>query len=420
MADQLIIRPVTGVISAESQVDWFLYNQQGMLLDKSCCSLDAVHSAFPVLDDISLTVIVPSTFTFLTRVEIPASNIRQIQQALPFVVEELIAEDIESVHIATEAKLDTKAASYDIAVIKHEILINILDVFAKCRLKPKVLLPEVHLLPYQTQSLSVLVDKQQILLRWGDYSGSSVAVSHSGMLSQLLSDTLSQQHIQHLQLITFDASDDEAIESIKRQFEHFVVQETSFKNTVSELLAEKVASNAYPVINLLQGGYNSETKPRLLDAQGFKVFQSAAVVLAVYLATALGSGLYFDYQAAQVQAESKDFYRKLFPGERRVINPKRQMLTHVGRAGGSSSGSQFLSLLGHVAEKWNHNGVVPELNQLRYNIDRNQLQVELKAESIAQLDQFKQRLLSGGVQAEINSANEQDNGVVGRVNIGAL
>ena len=420
MADQLIIRPVAGVISEESQVDWFLYNQQGMLLDQSRCGLDAVHSAFPVVGDINLTVIVPSTFTFLTRVAIPASHLRQIQQALPFVVEELIAEDIESVHIATEAKLDPKAASYDIAVIKHEILIDMLDVLAKSRLKPKVLLPEVHLLPYQTQSLSVLIDAEQVLLRWGDYAGSSVSLNHSGMVSQLLADTLSQQHIQHLQLITFEASDNEVVESIKKQFEDFVIQETSFKNTISELLAEKAASNAYPGINLLQGGYGAEKKSRLLDTQGFKIAQAAVVVLAVYLLTALGTGLYFEYQTEQIRAESKELYRKLFPGERRVVNPKRQMLTHVGRFAGNSGGSQFLSLLGHVADKWNNNGVVPELNQLRYNVDRKQLQVELKTQSIAQLDQFKQRLLSGGIQAEINSANEQDKGVVGRVNIGAL
>jgi len=420
MADQLIIRPRTGVIHEESQADWFLYNQQGMLLDKAECALESVHSAFPVLDDVALTVIVPSALTFLTNVSIPASHLRQIQQALPFVVEELIAEDIESVHIATQAKLDPKAQSYDIAVIKHEVLIDVLDVFAKCRLKPKVLVPEIYLIPYQTQSLSLLVDDQQVLLRWGDYTGSSVALSHSDMLSSLLTDTLAKLHIQHLQLISFDASNDEIIASAKKQFEPFVIQENHYKGTVSELLAEKAANNAYPAINLLQGGYSSESKSHLLDTQGFKVVQTAVIVLAIYLVTSLGTGFYFDYQTEQVQEESKNLYRKLFPGERRVINPKRQMLTHLGRSGTSSGGNQFLSLLGHVAEKWNSNGVTPELNQLRYNVDRNQLQVELKTQSIAQLDEFKQRLLSAGIQVEINSANEQDNGVIGRVNIGAL
>jgi general secretion pathway protein L len=421
MADQLFIRPGTDVLQTDSLVDWFFINDQGQIIDKGNCALSAVITACPrQTKGIAITLIVPAKMTLLTRVAIPATQARQVNQALPFMVEELIAEDIESVHIATEQQLDPRAEHYDIAVISHEALINLLDVMAHCGIKLKAMIPEVHLLPYQTRSMTIVVDEQQLLLRWGDYTGSAVAAEHCHLLSDLIKDELTKHDVQHVHLIAASNASGQVIDSLKRQFNDYELKETHYQEPSSELLAGQAMQSQLPAFNLLQGGYGVAEGERFNGQKIQRFAAVAAITLVIYLLAALGSGFYFQQKADHIESQSYSLYRELFPAERRVVSPKRQMQSHLGRAGKTSSGDGFLALLGSIASNWSGNGKKPELNQLRYSVSRNQLQMEVKTQSIDELDQFKQRLNAAGVAVEINSANEQENFVLGRISVGAL
>ncbi len=59
------------------------------------------------------------------------------------------------------------------------------------------------------------------------------------------------------------------------------------------------------------------------------------------------------------------------------------------------------------------------IEQLRFEGKRSELELELKTQSIEQLDKFKQSLTKAGLQADISSANESDGGILGRVKIKA-
>jgi type II secretory pathway component PulL len=58
-----------------------------------------------------------------------------------------------------------------------------------------------------------------------------------------------------------------------------------------------------------------------------------------------------------------------------------------------------------------------EIIELRYDDQQGQVELEVKAKSIDQLDKYKQALGKSGLTAKISSANDGGSGVEGRMQI---
>ena len=78
--------------------------------------------------------------------------------------------------------------------------------------------------------------------------------------------------------------------------------------------------------------------------------------------------------ASSVETQTYSFYRELFPQERRVVSPKKQMQAHLrGRA---SDAVSPLPLLAKTALGLRNNTM--QLDELRYSQQRNDLQLQLR------------------------------------------
>jgi general secretion pathway protein L len=138
----------------------------------------------------------------------------------------------------------------------------------------------------------------------------------------------------------------------------------------------------------------------------------AVAAVALFVLVSGASGLWFAWQAQRFEDESIALYREIFPDERRVIRPRKQMAAHL--QGSGLSGPSPLPLLATAA-----GGIEgSRVDELRFRRERNQLQLQLRVPSIEALDQIKQELAGSGLNVEINSAAEQGNETVGRLIIG--
>jgi len=126
----------------------------------------------------------------------------------------------------------------------------------------------------------------------------------------------------------------------------------------------------------------------------------------------LGSGLYWQRQADQVQAKNEALYREYFPQDRRIVNIKTQTLNHLHQQSTTSDNGALL-LLSELLSSWQEHKRHITLKSLRYQQQRNELLLEIDANSIGRLDQLRQSL---GKRAELLSANEDgDRGANGRL-----
>jgi general secretion pathway protein L len=171
-------------------------------------------------------------------------------------------------------------------------------------------------------------------------------------------------------------------------------------------------------INLLQGRFV------VRQATGSLPWwqMAAAVLLFAWLGQfglQVSSGWYFDRGASKLEKLAENEYRKLFPDAKQVSNPRKRLEQRIASGSGSGEGETFAWLFGNSIQALNtladHQGL--SIEQLRYEGERGQLELELKAKSIDQLDQYKQALGKLGLEGRISSANDGEGGISGRMQI---
>jgi general secretion pathway protein L len=188
---------------------------------------------------------------------------------------------------------------------------------------------------------------------------------------------------------------------------------TEYAENGAEVVAANAVQHVDDLLNLLQGGYKVQRRGQS-ERQWARVAAVAGLGLVIYSAIAGASGAWFAWQAGKAEAQTFSLYRELFPGERRVVSPKKQMQAHIG-GGNPAAGVSPLPLLAKAALGLRGNQL--QIDELHYRRQRNDLQLQLHAPTLEAIDQAKTRLDGVGLSVEINSATQQGNNAVGRLNI---
>ena len=419
MKDSLIIRCKEITLHAESSVEWFLFDANHQLIKKGQTVINQLQQ---VLQDSSssylITVIIPNDAVLLAEVNIPSNSPRKIKQALPFMAEELLLEDIENVHLAQAPQIIT-AGKIELAIVAHSVLIDWLDVFHRCHLPPISFIPESLALPYDSGECSVVIEGQQCIVRMGMFKG---FCCHFDDLQQLLTALLSEAKDNHFSChrVRYQIDDD----TLAQRFVDFnlwtnttEVVALNYKEPLSEVMAVTAMQQGINNLNVLQGGYSQQkTDPERL--QHWRMLASVITVSVVLvLASNLISGWYFQSQQKKIHQQSVALYKRYFPNERRVLSPRRQMASKIQNGGAES---EFLALVSQSASSFNKMSSVLNIESLRYKSELGQLQLELRSQSIEHLDQLKQHLSEQGINTTINSATEQGGYVMSRLQLGGF
>lgn len=424
MNHQLVIRLGELGLNAEQLVDWNLYDDSSTLVNQGRHALKNLSEHIQrAVDAFDIAVIVPGEAVLLTDVSVPSQQLRQIKQALPYAVEELIADDIESVHLALPNNLDPKKPTVDVAVVSHQVLVDWLDELHSNRLSPSKILIDVLCVPQQNNTISLLVDENNVLIRTSNSSG---IVVQKEDLALLLSDIVSgaERHLEasikpalivHSSTQQDTANAEEVVAFLRDNYDGYDVKAMEYQETVFEVLANAAIDGSSSVFNLLQGGYAAKKDSQSSWYQWRFVASIAVIGLLVYLTTTLFSGWYFQNQADGYDRKSVALYKQLFPNERRVVSPKKQMENHLRSVGVGSNG-HFLKLLSDSAQQISNqdNQLELTIEELRFDSDRGDIQFEVQSASIDKLDLLKQALAQQGLEVTISSAIEQDDYIVGR------
>jgi len=372
---------------------------------------------------VSATVFIPSQHVLCSNVAIPKKQQRHLDKILPFLCEEKIASDIDDVHIATGAIQAEKAS---IRVIEKETLESLLSYFER----------------YDIRALQVFCDSDLVLenenLLWLDSDIACLITNNKSVTTNALNavtlidswyDTQVTDALEPLNVFINSAEPSTEVQLTIDQWRSqnaqiHITTNTAKGATLTEslwLLRERFKQDKPSdsdsdlinprCINLLSGPY----QPQSLESQSGRwraVVQAACILLAFNFIYLLGSGLYWQRQADQVQAKNEALYREYFPQDRRIVNIKTQTLNHLQQQS-TTSDNGALRLLSELLPSWQEHKRHITLKSLRYQQQRNEVLLEVDAKSIGRLDQLRQSL---GDRAELLSANEDgDRGANGRL-----
>ncbi|HEB27692.1 MAG TPA: type II secretion system protein GspL [Porticoccus sp.] len=432
MNDQLVLCLSESILSSSIEVDWDLYDAAGHLVVSDRTPLESLYATVAEKSsDFWVAVLVPAENVLLASIDIPSQQSRQIKQALPFMVEELIADEIESVHIAIPELLSRESNLIDVAVIAHRILIDWLDQLHSHQLAAKKILIDALSIPYQENNIAVLVNGDRVLVRSAKYSGMAVQSADfpwlfSAILEQhehagdvLLRPTITLIHSAELD------SDKEVATTLQAHIQQhcsgYELKTVEYQESVTDILAATVCNSDNPEINLLQGGYAINVSSENSWRQWRLVASIAGFGVISYLLLMLAGGWYFEGRASELDRQSITLYKEIFPNERRVVSPTKQMKNHLQRLG-TTSNSNFLPLFANTSSQLSSkdNKLDVLVDQLRFDSSRGDLQFQVQTSSLDQLDQLKQLLAGAGLDVEINSATEQDDHIMGRIVVRSL
>lgn len=420
-ARTLIFAPPAG--SDCSDWSWAVWNSAAHEFDFAT-GAPANMAAAGLADHEDCWLILPGQEVLRTAIVVPARNRRQAEQAAPFVLEEYLAEDIESLHLAFGIR--ERSGELQVAAVDPAILEAWLATLSEQGIRPARAYSAVDLLRSANKDdIPVLVDQGRFWLRAPH--GLAMCAERAllePVLSQIVSDSAPTRiTIQHpesdpsLDLAQLEP----ALQDVNGQGPAISLQPNDL--VPEQVLARNCAPSApHPdpaSINLLQGRFQ-----RTSTHQGQRIPWRWAASLAVLLVSAqLASDLvrasWLEQRTAELQSESVALFRAHFPDRQRIPNPRREVEAMLGGSGATGSG--FLPLLSATAAEVSAAGEAGniQLRSLNFNARRGDLTLDMNVSDIDVLESLQSGLEGRRNHVRIESATQEAQGVRGRLRIGA-
>ena len=331
----------------------------------------------------------------IMSVNMPVKQTRQIIKALPFALEEQIANDIDDNHIHFLGKIANEAFAM---IVDRNVIESVIEQY-----NPDELLYLPLLLPVKSSAISICILDGVASVRCNQFNAMSIQADILALvLERIKTDTLTD-----IEIYDFDKNNE--LISIELENLGFQVNVKPVESLIEHIKANTNTSS----FNLIAGPYQKKKTKTETKLGKFKVPAGlAAALLIVIFAANLKEMKQYDQMADLVKSASKNFYTQLFPDER-VRSIKRQFSDKIEEAdGGVVASNGFINLLGNTANEIKSLGIV-EWDAIRFTRKKNELELNLIVNNIAQLDQIKTQLTKNGLQVDIASATETGSKIKG-------
>ena len=361
MSESLVVRLGT---SREQPVHWLVWSvEQGEIIASGILpSAQALGELKERAGGRPVVVLVPGSSLILRRVTLPGRYGRQSHKALPYLLEEQVASDVESLHIAV---LGHDGNQVDLAALDREQMQSWLAWLGEADLTSRKLLPDVLALPLPAEGWAALQLGDEWLLRQGECQG---MVAEAALLPLLLDGEHPPIHA-HTALPA----------GVSGQWQ------AADPELPMLLLARGALTSR---VNLLQGDF----KPRSDLFKHWRPWRKVAIAAAVLLLMVLGNrglDLYrLDASDKALKAEIRQVYTRIFPGETRIVNVRGQMEQHLRVLGQDNRGGLLLWMTELAPVFAQVQGLKPQV--IRFDADRRELRLQVSAPGFAEVERFRE------------------------------
>ncbi len=383
---------------------------------------EAIHD----VGDRNVIVLVPSAEVLITSIDIPVKGGARLQAALPYALEEHVAEDIEKLHFAAGTRRSN--GKLPVAVVNRKRLEEWIEWLDAAGIDPSAIIPETFGLARIPGTISLLASDGQVMINDGadielamQGIGPSDALAAIGALDETESEDDSESDESTLAamprhvLVYCDAETEERYQhdwlAIRQEMESIDVN--LLPDGVIPRLAVTVATGAG--VNLLQGEFGTRAEYSGM----FKPWRTAAILLlalGVIGIAAKATDVYvLKRQEAELKQQFETEYRQISPGAASVSDPIRLVASLRTRAGNSGTAPVFLQILEHLSRAM-HQNKDASIDAISYRA--GVVDVRLSAPDVSTLDNI-QRVIgeSGQFDAAIQSTDQDGDRVNSRIQI---
>lgn len=379
------------------------------------------HQRWPHTYLYGIDLIVSGANTVGAQVNIPSKQMRHIAQALPYMIEDQLAQDVSQFHLIHGGRSDNDALS--VLGLPRNLIEVTQRLFAEQQLPLDSILPDMLCLPFTQGEWTLLVDGKHLLIRQGEMSGISIEIDaapvvlasifdHWQPLPSVMRILLCKEHLNDYLMSWVKTQITSAVAENAIEVEYDEIASGYFVVLCDRL--QSTASRKHPA-NFLQGAFTAKGRRKPSGFNWKPLAALAATFVIAYTAFLYTQSWKFQSEYERQEAEATTLYKRLFPSDRRIVNIKRQMEQHIQDFQQGQGGASFLALLTITGQQIQlmNSASQGAIKPQRASYDENQgdLRIDLLAKDFAQLESLKSRLESSALVVETASAS-QDAGVV--------
>jgi len=363
-----------------------------------------------------VVVIVPAADLLLTSATVPSRSRQRIVSAVPYLLEDQLASDVEQLHFVIGAA--DAAGRVATVVVEHQKMQQWLELLRTHHVEPHTVVADLCCLPQSdAPEWSLLLEGDTVLVSTGRNQGFVVDADN---LMLMLRSTLQTREKgagapEQLRLISSGTGGDLALVEQLSELDLVVLREDESVDALHHLAQGFDKKQA---LNLLQGRYSRREQIGKL----LRPWRAAAAMLAALLLFSGGMTVvdYFELSREKValQQNIDQTYLAACPGARKVVNARAQMeqcLKKLRGGGVGPGGEGLLVMLSSIGDALKAaNGL--QLQRLSFR--GGQLDMALAINDIQGLDQLKQRIIKdAGLQVEILSATSRNKRIEARLQL---
>ncbi|MGH8166845.1 MAG: type II secretion system protein GspL [Woeseiaceae bacterium] len=416
MAEYLVIRIGE---SADDAAHWMAVDASGAR--RSAPRSGPLFEATGDVGDRKVIVLVPGTEVLTTTVDVPLRGAK-LQAALPYALEEFLADDVDKLHFAAGTR--RSSGRIPVSVVSREKLAGWLSQLAGAGIVPLSVIAENYGLARIPGTISLLVARNQILINDGadnelvmqDVSPGD-ALAAIGALDdgadRAGSDVAMPRHV----LVYCEPGDDERYEldlmALRNEMES--VDVNLLPDGAMPRLAVTVATGAG--VNLLQGEFARKAGYSTL-IQPWKY--AAALLLGLFVVAVAGKAASYYSLSQQEAAFREQFnteYQQAVPGTPAVEDPASVVASLRARTGRSATPQVFLLSLELLSRALAQNSEA-RIEAISYRA--GVVDIRITAPNVATLDNIQRAIgESGSFSASIQSTDQAGERIDSRMQIQA-
>lgn len=346
---------------------------------------------------------VPGEQVRLLSLSVSAEEKKHLSRALPFLIEEEVAEDIDTVHVAHVA---SGADSVTAMLCRHALMQGWqADLAGLPRIEGWV--PEPLLLPWRSGEWCLVFDGDRVILRSGETCGMATDIALAGMLVASLMARDGTPDI----LVVYGH---DRMAELALLPDDLVARAQWRSGGFAAALWLYDSSKTPP--SLLQGPYAARLPLERWARQWRWPAIAVAAALLLHLAATWGDYLRLSEDNRALRGAIEQRYREINP-QGALVDPETQLRRQLQALTGSTQTSGFSGML-HIVGAAVAAQRDTRVSSINYNQRGGDMRLAITAPDYASVERIREALIDAGVEAILENSASSGDGVRARLRVG--
>jgi len=365
----------------------------------------------------TVTVLIDSHYTTIKPVSVPSKSRSKQLLAIPFAMEDSLAEDIEDTHFALGKMLpssDDKNNQIPVIAINRKLLRETLALFAEYNIHVNHMTADALLLPSESNSWSILLNEESAVIKCGSAELHNCEIDN---LQIILDALIEQTNNPPESIICYHKADNQNVSAL---FDNTDIPftETSYQNHPLEIFVASFKEGQS--LNILQGEFTAKRESSITWMQPWKYVAAIAGIWLV-LQLAYASILTGQLEAKNIALAKKIEmeFKRAIPDAKKMTNMQKRVerrLKDMKSAGSTDNSKSFLNILSEATPALSAN---KNINIKAAIYRNNYIDIDLSAASLEDVEKVKSKLLESKKIKTVLSTTVEKDKVKGRLRLEA-